>query len=98
MSLVDFITQKVPVIFMVKEIENQKIININLFTNIDSAKQFVLRTIGDFKANFQSSCYGLQVETSEKEYTIKSYQRIYGLYNMEYVLKKFQISEEILKF
>jgi hypothetical protein len=92
------LSQKVPVVFLVKEMENQKIISINLFLSIESARQYILRQIGEFKANFLTSTYGLQVETLGNIYKIKSYKTMFYFFYLEYELKTFEISEEIVKF
>lgn len=92
------LVHKVPVVFLVKEIENQKIISINLFLSLESAKQYVLRMIGEFKANFSTSHYGLQVETCGNIFKIKCNRTLFKFFYLQYELKTFEISEEIVKF
>lgn len=88
----------IPIVFLVKEKDENKKMDITLFLSLESARQYVLRKIGEFKANFLSSTYGLQVQTEGNVYKIKSYRTFFSYFYLEYEIKTFEISEEIVRF
>jgi len=69
-----------------------------VFATLDAAKQFILRKIGEFKDEFITSSWHLNVVNDNCVYKITSHRWILGFFFYECLHKTFTIDEEVIRF
>lgn len=87
-------------VFVVKELDKEVDNETNrlyIFSSLDSAKNFVLRKIGEFKDNFLSSSRALSVLDDGYNYHIRARMWYFYLFYYEKTIKSFHIEEQEIR-
>jgi len=83
-------------VFVVQEEVDDATNILYIFSSLDSAKNFVLRKIGEFKDNFVSSSRRLSVESDEYNYYIKVQMWYFYMFYYEKTVRSFHIEEQVV--
>lgn len=69
-----------------------------VFASEEFARNYILRKIGEFKNDFITSSWHLNVSNDNDCYTITCHRWFFGLFFYKSILKTFSIEQQLIRF